>query len=182
MSQTITDATDIPARTPRGNGRALIFSRLAEIRADLAALLPRKEVWRRHIEALGLSYSQFCRMMAQLVGPAARDFVEAIKAAAGLSAAPAAQATQTAERKPEPTPKAPAVEAIHAEDKPDEKAPAVSADTPLTEKRRQERQMPGELRLEKPAAPEKPIRPPPPADNRPKGFIINPFPKPEELY
>ncbi len=67
------------ARTARGHGLPLVIPHLDAIRADLAALWPRREVWRRHVAGLGVSYSQFCRIVARLIGYAAATVTDAIR-------------------------------------------------------------------------------------------------------
>jgi type IV secretory pathway VirB10-like protein len=106
MSDATATAT-LPSRTPRGSGAAIILQKLAEIRADLAALWPRKEVWRRYIEAAGVSYSQFCRVLCRVIGPAAVDFVEAVKAATKPAPTPLPAVEQPAPPPPPAAPDAP---------------------------------------------------------------------------
>src|SRR5215471_17402300 len=51
------------SRTPWGAGRIALFARLDAITSDLAAGWPMTAVYRRHMPALGISYSGFCKLV-----------------------------------------------------------------------------------------------------------------------
>jgi hypothetical protein len=52
-----------PARAPWGVGRIALFARLDAINADLAAGWPMTAIYKRHMAALGISYSGFRKLV-----------------------------------------------------------------------------------------------------------------------
>jgi hypothetical protein len=61
-------ANDKPPRAPWGVGRIALFARLDAIVAELAAGWPMTAVYRRHMAALGISYSGFCKLVRRHAG------------------------------------------------------------------------------------------------------------------